>query len=69
MFLALSGVLIMALPFVGDKVGTLSRLTPMGVALTFMAIGSIAFIFRWLAWQRSKSQAEMPKDQDTDLTA
>lgn len=69
LFLAVAGLLIVALPFMGDRAAALSHLTPMGVALAFMAIGSVAFILRWIAWQRSKSRDEMPTEQDPDLSA
>jgi len=65
-FLAVAGMLIVALPFFGDKAAPLSKLTPMGIALTMVGIGCIAFIARWIAWRRSEAQTQQSADHSPD---
>lgn len=55
-FLAVAGILIIAMPLFGEKAAPLAKLTPMGIALAMMGVGSIAFVLRWIAWRREEAR-------------
>ncbi len=65
-FLAVAGLLIIALPLLGEKAAPFSKLTPMGIALALVGLGSIAFVARWIAWRRSEAEAQQSTDQSPD---
>lgn len=58
-FVAISALLIVAMPFVSDKAAPLSHLTPAHFAYALMGAGVIGFLQRWLQWRRDKSR---PRD-------
>lgn len=68
-FLAVAGLLIVALPIFGDKFAPLSQLTPMGIALAIVGVGSIAFFARWIAWRRSQSQPKQTPEAQSEEQA
>jgi hypothetical protein len=55
-FLAIAGLLIIALPLIGDAASPISNLTPMSFALGLVAIGFVGFVVRWIAWRHSRKQ-------------
>lgn len=55
-FVAISALLIVAMPFMSDKAAPLSALTPAHFAYALMGAGSVGFVLRWFQWQRSKSR-------------
>lgn len=62
-FLAVAGILIIAMPVFGERAAPLGQLTPMGIALAMVGVGSVAFIARWIAWRREQASAR----QDPNL--
>jgi hypothetical protein len=65
-FLAVAGMLIIALPFLGEKAAPFAKLTPMGIALALVGVGTVAFIARWIGWRRSQSDDRKNIDQSPD---
>lgn len=65
-FLAIGGLLIISLPFFGDKAAPIAQLTPMTIALGIVGIGMIAFIARWIAWRRDEARKQETPDHSTD---
>lgn len=65
LFLAVAGLLIIALPLIGDKAAPLATLTPMTIALVMMGIGAFAFVIRLIAWLRSEAQPRTEQDSPT----
>jgi hypothetical protein len=65
-FLAVAGILIIAMPVFGEKAAPLGQLTPMGIALAMVGAGSIAFIARWIAWRREEANGQQTSDQNTN---
>ena len=62
-FLAISGLLIIALPIFGEKAAPLAKLTPMSIALALVGVGMVAFIARWVAWRRREAGKEKSKHE------
>jgi hypothetical protein len=67
-FLAIAGLLIIALPILGDKAAPLSKLTPMSIALALVGVGMVAFIFRWISWRRSEASKQKHKHESAHET-
>lgn len=65
-FLAVSMMLIIALPLFGDKAAPLAQMTPMGIALGLTGLGSLAFVARWIAWRRSEARSRQSADADPE---
>lgn len=63
-FLVIAGLLIITLPLFGEEAAPLSKLTPMGIALALVGVGSIAFVARWIAWRRDKAWSEEEADNN-----
>ncbi len=68
-FLAIAGLLIIALPIFGEKAAPIAKLTPMTISLGLVGIGMIAFIARWIAWRRENAQKQENPDHITDEIA
>lgn len=66
-FLAVSMMLIIALPLFGDKAPPLAHLTPMRIAVGIMGLGSLAFVARWIAWRRSEDSSRHSTNQDPEV--
>lgn len=62
-FLAIAGLLIIALPFFGEAAAPISKLSPMSIALGLVAIGLVGFMVRWIAWTRGRTQDLQPSNQ------
>ena len=57
LFIAVSAMLIVAMPFMSDKAAPLAALTPAHFAYALMGAGSLAFLLRWIQWKRGRSSA------------
>ncbi len=68
-FLAVAGLLIIALPLFGEKAAPFAQLTPMGIALALVGMGSIAFVARWVAWRQDEARKRQDGEEPTDATA
>lgn len=68
-FLAVAGLLIIALPLFGEKAAPFAQLTPMGIALALVGMGSIAFVARWVAWRQDEARKRQDDEDPTDATA
>jgi hypothetical protein len=68
-FLAVAGLLIIALPLFGEKAAPFAQLTPMGIALALVGMGSIAFVARWVAWRQDEARKRQDGEDPTDATA
>ena len=64
-FLAVAGLLIIALPVIGENAAPLATLTPMTIALAMTAVGVIGLVIRLFAWRRSEAQRNTDNDGPT----
>lgn len=62
LFVAVSAMLIVAMPFMSDKAAPLAALTPAHFAYALMGAGCLAFVLRWIQWKRDMSAAAQSSD-------
>lgn len=65
-FLAIAGLLIIALPIFGETAAPLAKLTPMSIALALVGVGMVAFVARWVAWRRGEASKHDYKHTGAD---
>ncbi|MDA0963152.1 MAG: hypothetical protein O2898_09575 [Proteobacteria bacterium] len=61
--------MIIALPLFGEKAAPFAQLTPMGIALALVGIGSIAFVARWVAWRHDEARKPQDAEDAPDAAA